>query len=295
MLDEDELAAEQQMWRRRPSTNDDKGKEEMYDDDDDNARSAATVSRAPLASISKPRPAAMLIEDDDNDTDYRRAPARRNGQRDDPIARGARPVPWRVQEAGALVVSYREAGLSARTLDDITLHLLQHPHEFYGKDPPVVLWASVDTGTARIYCKDVVPISLHLLALAFGATLQLQVTAKVRTGAQGWGEAVQVRACRTDTPTPGRYQPLGTVAAVQAALERADLDPRNVESRTQRYMDALGTLDTRDVCDPDWLEQHTKELRAACLADKDDQQDGDGIKAKLARMAGNRNQQQQRE
>lgn len=292
MLDEDELAAEQHVWRRRPSSNDDKGKEEMYGDDD--ARSAATVFRTPLAPISKPRSVATLIEEDDDD-DYRRAPPRRNGQRDDPIVRGARPVPWRVQEAGALVVSYREAGLSARTLDDITLHLLQHPHEFYGKDPPVVLWASVDTGTARIYCKDVVPISLHLLALAFGATFQLQVTAKVRTGAQGWGEAVQVRACRTDTPTPGRYQPLGTVAAVQAALERADLDLRNVESRTQRYMDALGTLDTRDVCDPDWLEQHTKELRAACLADKDDQQDGGGIKAKLARMAGNRNQQQQGE
>lgn len=287
MLDEDELAAEQRVWGRRPS-NDNKGKEEMVE-----FRTPITPARG------RPTATATLIEDDDDDddNDYKRAPPRRNGQRDDPmmqpVARGARPVPWRVQEAGALVVSYREAGLSARTLDDITMHLLQHPHEFYGKDPLVVLWASVDTGTARIYCKDTVPISLHLLALAFGATFQLQVTAKVRTGAQGWGEAVQVRACRTDASTPGRYQPLGTAAAVRAALERAELDLREVEARTQRYMDALGTLDTREVCDPDWLEQHTKELRTACLADNQQGDDNNGgIRAKLARMAGNNRNQQ---
>ena len=266
--------AEQRMWSR-PSDRD-KGKEEMD-------------FRAPVAPARAKTKAVLLVEDDDDD-DYGRAPrssAAHRQDRNEPyvVAKGARPIPWRVQEAAALIVDYRATTpLSERARQELTLHFLQHPHEFYTKDPFVTLWATVDTGTARIYCKDCVPISLHLLALAFGATFQLQVTAKARTTAQPWAEGVQIRPCRSGEQG-GRAQPLGTAAAVMAALERADQDPSVVEARTQRYMDALGTLDTRDVCDPDWIEEQTKGLRAAILSNKDDA-DQDGLAAKLARQRG---------
>lgn len=293
MLDEDDLLAENRMWGGR-SRRSDKGKEEMDENDQDEP--PRTLSRfrepAPVQPRSqKPAKARIQLleeeDDDDNDQDYGRArSSRRSGaQRDEPYvaARGARPVPWRVQEAASLVMDFREANLSARAREELTLHFLQHPHEFYMKDPPVVLWTTADTGTARIYCKEVVPISLHLLALAFSASFQLQVTPKVKTALQGWSEAIQVRPCRSEDQG-GRAQPLGVIAAVQAALERAELEPSVVETRTRHYMDGLGTLDTREVCDPDWLDQHTKGLRAACLSATADDEAG-GIKAKLARMA----------
>lgn len=299
MLDEDDLMIEQRGWghgsgpsRHRPLGGG-KGKEEMYENDDDEPAPRSLSSfRAPEPKTKQKSKLALLVEDDDDDDNDAPVSRRRPRAQEDygtamVSAKGARPVPWRVQEGAALVLEYREANLSARARDELTLHFLQHPHEFYTKDPPVVLWACADTGSVRIYCKDVVPVSLHLLALAFGATFQLQVTPKVRTAEQPWAEAIQVRACRSDRGVQAeRCQPLNTAASVAAALEHAELDLRLVESRTARYMEDLGPLDTRDVCDPDWLEQHTKGLRNACMAPPGDMDgEGAGIKAKLARMA----------
>jgi hypothetical protein len=291
MLDEEDLAFEERMWRRGGSSarrdTSGKGKEEMDEPADEFRRPLATTSRTPQKRAAAA--ATLIMEEDEEDDD-----AHLSGRR---IARGAGTstktvggaIPWRVQEAAALVLDYRDGHLSQRSQDEITMHYLQHPHEFYSVDPLVVLWVSINTGTTRVYCKETVPISLHLLALAFDAFFQLQVAPKMRTSPQGWKETIQIRPCRTAPANENaRYPSLGTAEAVREALERAELDLAQVETRVTHYMNALGKLDTRDVCDPDWLEEHTKELRNACMAATHEADNAKGgIKAKLARIGGN--------
>lgn len=284
MLDEDEFEAEQSLLSRWSTP---KAKTKTYDDDNDEPGFRAPAAAPKQKQLKR----TFLLEEDDDDAEP--APTKGFGVKAmqlsaGPIAAGTKPVPFHVQEAAATVLAFAgkdSHALSQRSRDELTMHFLHHPHELYCVDPPIVCWASVETGTIRIYCKEVIPVSLYLMALAFGAQFQLQITPKVKTPPQPWEEAIQIKSCKNADATEfaTRIAPLGTMAAVQAALQRRDGLPDNLDQRVQNYMARLGKLDTREVCDPDWIAENVEELRKACL-DRNAQDANDGLQAKLAKM-----------
>lgn len=223
---------------------------------------------------------SLLIEDDDDDE---RPMIRKKtvATSSETINKSLGPVPYRVQEAASLIIS--SGRLPKQIQKEITSFLLQKPHEFISVDPLILVCASVDTGTVRIYCKEVINVSLHLMALALGATFSLQVTPKARTQEEPWGEAVTARPCRS-AQVSERVQPVGTLKAVQKALAKIQSAPPDLDLQVDYYMQQLGTLDSATACDPDWWKDHVDALRLICMGQGKPIEKERGIRGKLAKM-----------
>lgn len=244
--------------------------EEEYDEEPAPPRRTTSVMVAPRRRVSR------LIEEDDEER-----PTRRKVERD---IVGVAPVPFVLQEAAVLLLEQSKVRLSADTQAELQMAFVQRPSEFCVVDPPVVLCASVDTGTISIKCKEIVPISLHLMALAVQATFSLQVTPKVRTQDEPWAEAVVAKPCRNAQGCAG-MTPVGTLAAVQKALERIPNAPEDLDARVARYMANLKPFDSIVAADSEWMEPHVEALRAICYGTRSDDEPQD-IRAKLARLRG---------
>lgn len=276
MLDDDEFEAEISMFRTPTAPPLKKAQKKRFSDyanegveDDDEP---PPPPRRQLSQLAKKK-ASFLIEDDGEEEPF-------NNKR--PVA-GAAVVPYRLQEAASLLLGDRR--ISQSTASELTMTYLQKSHEFVMVDPLIIVCASVDTGTARIYCKEVVNVSLHWMALALDASFFLQVTPKVRTQDEPWAEAVTARPCRS-TQVSERVQPVGTLAAVKRAVAKIEDElPEDLDKQIEHYMAKLGKVDSVSACDPEWAHEHIDAFRAIFRGtNKRDEMEGKGIREKLAKI-----------
>lgn len=276
MLDDDEF--EEEVSFQKPFPPRAKKRFSDYANDDDDYEQPAAAAAAKAAPIRR-KSTTLLIEDDDE------APSTRSLPSSSLSMKTSGPIPYRIQEAAHLLLNDRR--LSKQTVGELTVVYLQKPHEFVTVDPPILVCASVDTGTSRIYCKEVINVSLHWLALALDAKFTLQVTPKARTPDEPWAEAITVRPCRS-AQVSERVQPVGTLAAVKRAL--SDRAPRNLDAQIERYMNKLGRVDSMTVCDPEWAAEHVDAFRAMChgrgnaLLQQEEEDEKGGIRSKLTKM-----------
>lgn len=294
MLDEDEFEAEISMFRApsAPATAKKKRFSDYYhnDDDEDNNEPPPPSVMQQKASSSSRRQVSRLLEEEDDEAP---PPARKlnrmasfssPGATDNAVKPAAGPVPYRLQEAASLLLNDRR--LSKPATQELTVAYLQRPHEFITVDPLILVCASVDTGTTRIYCKETIPVSLHWMALALDAPFSLQVTPKVRTQEESWADAITARPCRA-AQVSERVQPVGTLKAVQVAVARLGQQvPVNLDQQVERYMAKLGAVDSLNACDPEWARDHVDALRAICRGQRrwETEDDNTGIKDKLGKM-----------
>lgn len=260
--------------------------EEQREEDEDDDRGMSLRAPAPRPSFRTPAPAkrkpTRIIEEDDDEV----VPSATTRRSDwvDTAKSPSGPVPFRLQEAAQLIVDSPRVRLSQATLGELNLKILQRPCETCVVDPPVTLCASVDTGTIPIRCKEVVPISVHMMALAVGATFSVQITAKARTSEEPWAEAVMVRVCR-NTQLPESTTPLNAMEAVQKALARlGNAVPEDLDDQVQRYMQSIGKCEPQIACDPEWMEPHIEKLREICHGKGEADPEAGGIKAKMAKL-----------
>lgn len=264
MLDEDELEAEVAMFRapqpRVAAAAPTKKKRLAFADfanegaaDDDLPPPPRSVLKRTDSQMIQ-RKSTFLIEDDDDDEPTM--------PRREQVKVGA-PVSYRQQEAASLLIGDRR--LSKPSIQELTMVYLHKPHEFIALDPPILVCASVDTGTTRIYCKEVVNVSLHWMALALDATFFVQVTPKARTPEEPWTEAITARPCRS-AQTSERVQRVNVLACVQRALAKlGDTLPHDLDQQVEQYMtQVVGVMDSATACDPEWARDHIDALRAIC-------------------------------
>lgn len=280
MLDDDEFEAEISMFRTptapplkktQKKRFSDYANEGVEDDDDQ----PPPPPRRQLSQLTKKK-ASFLIEEDEDDDDLPKS----RQLNIKPVA-GAAVVPYRLQEAASLLLGDRR--ISQSTASELTVAYLQKSHEFVMVDPLIIVCASVDTGTSRIYCKELVNVSLHWMALALDASFFLQVTPKVRTQDEPWAEAVTARPCRS-AQVSERIQPVGTLAAVKRAIDEMEV-PEDLDKQIEQYMKKLGKVDSASACDPEWAREHIDAFRAIFSGtNKKDEMEGKGIRDKLAKI-----------
>jgi hypothetical protein len=184
------------------------------------------------------------------------------------------------------LIDNRFAKLSPATVAEIQNAFLQRPHEFVTVNPYIKLTAVIDTGSIIIKCKEVVRLSEHLMALATGATFSVQLTAKARTAAQHWEEAITAGVCRS-AQSPEGIQPIHTMEAVQqaVALLTNGSPPADLDEQVDRYMEEeIGVVDSALACDPEFLRPHAEALRLICLGKKHMDGDAGGIRQKMAKL-----------
>lgn len=281
MLDDDEFEAEISMFRT-PAAPLRKAQKKRFSDyanegvEDGEDEPPPPPPRRQLSQLAKKK-ASFLIEEDEDDEGL---PKSRQISNIKPVA-GAAVVPYRLQEAASLLLSDRR--ISRSTADELTVAYLQKSHEFVMVDPLIIVCASVDTGTSRIYCKELVNVSLHWMALALDASFFLQVTPKVRTQDEPWAEAVTARPCRS-AQVSERIQPVGTLAAVKRAIDEMEV-PEDLDKQIEQYMKKLGKVDSASACDPEWAREHIDAFRAIFSGtNKKDEMEGKGIRDKLAKI-----------
>lgn len=275
MLTEDEFEAELGSFKPPAAPSGRQRKRVQYDDDYQEEPPSMSLRRP---SVAPTRRVSKLIEDDGNVD----ALVQRSLWTDN-VKVTAGPVPFVLQEAAVLLLEQRVVKLSSDTQTELQMAFVQRPTEFYVVDPPVVLCATVDTGTITIKCKEVVPVSVHLLALALEATFSVQVTPKVRTQDEPWAQAVIVKGCRKADGAEG-MTPVGAVEAVKRALGRLPSVPHDLDDRVAQYMETIKAVNSADACDPEWLDSHVDGIRAICYGrGARGQQD---IRTKLARLRG---------
>jgi hypothetical protein len=282
MLDEDELNAEMSMFRAphpvapKKKRFSDYANEQDYDDPPPPSR---------FSSSSGKKKTTFLIEEEDDDPPPSRQQKNSWRQQQQPSdnVKAIGPVPYRLQEAASLLLENRR--LSRHVAEELTMAYLQRPHEFVTVDPLVLVCASVDTGTVRIYCKEVVNVSVHWMALALDAKFFLQITPKARTQDEPWAETITVRPCRS-AQVSERVQPVGTLKAVQRAMEALEEAlPPTLDQRVEHYMTTVvGVVDSATVCDPEFAREHVEAFRAMCRGGGLEQTESLGIREKLKKM-----------
>lgn len=256
-----------------------KGKEEeeeMVEEDVPQPRMRQPPKRA---SAVQKRVTLLVEEDDDDDRPSARSRGRAAAKMDIdpraqemfagmevgvPIRRGQRgaKVPLRAQLAIDEILSYarsKDITLDGKTLESLTM-LTQRPDEFTIIDPLVTLSAVVETGTCKIYLKDVVPVSRYLLARTLGATYFVQVTPKAKTPPNTFDEVV-VKPFKNSQSIDSK-QLLGTEDIVEQKLR--DLEDVNADEllrQTQAYMFALGPTSTLEASSPEYVETHLEAFR----------------------------------
>ncbi len=257
------------------------------DDDDDEPKVAASVRFAKDIKPAKRAPAALLIDEDDAEDDDRNARSRKQTRaaamvddEDDmfkdmsltlPVNRGNGSkvtVPLRAKQAAEellLQAKNRDIALTRETRQDLD-NLTQHPDEFTIVDPVVVITASVDTGTCRIHLKEVVPVSMLLLARVLGATFFVQVTPKAKTPATVYDE-VSVRPFR-DSRSAESNQPFGIEKAVEELIaQNEDMAADELMVQVKAYMFSVGPTSTLEASGLDFLELHTEAFKKILRGD----------------------------
>jgi hypothetical protein len=261
MLDEDELEAEVAMFRAPEPRVAPKKRLAFADYANEGADDLPAPPQRPIlkrtnAQMIQRKSSFLIEEDDDDDLPTVAVPRREQ------VKVGA-PVSYRQQEAASLLIGDRR--LSKPSIQELTMAYLHKPHEFITLDPLILVCASVETGTARIYCKEVVNVSLHWMALALDATFFVQVTPKARTPEEPWTEAITARPCRS-AQTSERVQRVDVLACVQRALAKlGDSIPSDLDQQVEQYMtQVVGVMDSATACDPEWARDHIDALRAIC-------------------------------
>jgi hypothetical protein len=119
-------------------------------------------------------------------------------------------------------------------------------------DPLIVLTSSVPTGVCRIYMKEVVPLSLFLLALASKAVYQVQVTEKAKSKPTFF-DSVVCRPFKGDANKKIEAQPFDLANILQV--------DDNILEQVTAYMFVIGPVSSQDACDRDFIETHLEKVK----------------------------------
>ncbi|MBX9636669.1 MAG: hypothetical protein K2Q45_03870 [Nitrosomonas sp.] len=164
----------------------------------------------------------------------------------------------------SLIQNAKKIGLQKETLQQLEL-LSQCTDEGTMVDPFVVVYKSVYTGTCTIYLKEVVPLSIFLLAIVLKATFYVQVTPKSKTPEETFDlSTVQLKPFTKNVdeynPTSNKAQPFNIEEAVQRKMQLRGDDASYMDQVTA-YMHGIGPLSSFQVCEAEVLEPYLEAIK----------------------------------
>lgn len=250
-----------------------KPKSKMHMGNYEDEEEGVAASAKPAATAKR---VSLLIDDDDDDDDEQNRRQKKkaaaaaapveDGMFKDmevtlPINRGqgsTMKVPLRAQQACEellLQSKNKDISLTRETRQELD-KLTQYPDEYTIIDPVVTITATVETGTCRIHLKEVVPVSILLLARVLGVTYFVQVTPKAKTPPTSY-EEVPAKPFR-DSRSAENNQPFGTEKAVNDQINNLqDMQPDEFVSQIKAYMFSLGPTSTLEASSMTFIETHT--------------------------------------
>lgn len=192
-------------------------------------------------------------------------------------------IPYAIKHAAEVLMdahTQRDIRLSGGALSDMG-QLLKCDDEFTTYDPPVIICDSLDTGTCRIYVKEVVPISILLMAMFFKCTYTIEVISGVSSNAKTY-EDVQVKAFHDSNAEYA--QPFGCREHVELAIQESNIDVDTATRLSQYYMYKLGPLSSETASDPNFIQDHVDRLGKFVTSEKNVlEKRGDGVGSTSAR------------
>lgn len=158
-------------------------------------------------------------------------------------------IPYRIYNAASEIMNAhqeKEIRISPETISDMEA-LLTCDDEFTKTDPYVVIYDTLSTGSCNIYMKEIVPISILLLAQVLGCQYQLEITPEMRSDAKPFSK-VLVKPFH-DSATE-HAQPFFCEEIVREQLgTRAHATIQKV----QVMMLQKGVIPSREACDTNFL------------------------------------------
>jgi hypothetical protein len=256
-----------------------KGKEEAYDDDDERPAAKAAFRKPPKAPSAapkkkndfimeeveeeedeRPRNGIVLKKFKSHDVDPAEILKNRKAKPGDPPIH-VRPrtqniVSFRIhRSAGILLDAHqqREIQLDHGTISALN-EILKCDDEYTKTDPYVVICDTLSNGACSIYLKEVVPVSLLLLARFLGCVYVVDLGHKMRSKPKLYSD-VFVKPFH-DSKTE-HAQPFGLLETVQEELEARGNIAEEAMQAVQVHMLRLGVIASVDACDDMFLEEQT--------------------------------------
>ena len=164
-------------------------------------------------------------------------------------------IPYDIQHSAYLLLEahqQQDIRLPRETLSSIK-KLAECNDEFTQIDPMVVIFDTFSTGTCKIHVKEVVPISVLLLARHFNLTYSVRITDEMESNPRPF-KGVKVKPYHGKSTQ--HIQSLGCQAMVNAYMKRAEQ-----WKLVEIYMLRMGAQSSVTLAgDEDWLEMQTKAI-----------------------------------
>lgn len=159
------------------------------------------------------------------------------------------------RSAGILLDAHhqREIQLDHGTISTLN-EILKCDDEYTKTDPYVVICDTLNNGACAIYLKEVVPVSLLLLARFLGCAYVVDLGHKMRSKPKLYSD-VFVKPFH-DSKTE-HAQPFGLLETVQEELEARGNNVEEAIQAVQIHMLRLGVIASVDACDETFLEEQT--------------------------------------
>lgn len=169
-------------------------------------------------------------------------------------------VSYKIHHAAGVLVEAsqdKEIRLSRDALDDLN-DILKYQDEYSMTDPYVVLWDTLDTGSCRIYMKEVVNVSTLLLARQLGCMYTVKVTDDMESAPRSYKE-VNVKPFHDSKVDYA--QPFECEKTVREELERHGKgDPDEIIRSVKVHMLKLGVTPSEVACDDSFLIEQTETI-----------------------------------
>lgn len=164
-------------------------------------------------------------------------------------------VPYRTLAAADTLLSAMMAGelaLGQQTVQELQM-ISKCTDEFTMIDPPVCITDTLETDTCRIYLKEVVPVSLLVLALHLGLTYRVELIPGRSSRPKSYDQ-VTVKACKKiGAGQKPLHQPFHLRDAIFPALGREN-EARRKMILVQIYFARKGAISSFDAADLSFLE-----------------------------------------
>lgn len=169
-----------------------------------------------------------------------------------------RVIPYEIQHSASVLLEAHQSGdirLGYEALENIK-KLADCADEFTEIDPKVVIYDTFSTEVCKIYVKEVVPISILLLARHFGLEYSIQITKDLESNPRPFRD-VKVKPFHGDLVVFNHVQSLGCEEAVKQRMQNNSIQWNLV----RMYMIRVGPQSAANlVGDFEWFEAQTRAI-----------------------------------
>lgn len=266
-----------------------------FDEEDERKYLGYAISATASASAARPKgqnkkKMSFLVEEDDDEEDDRRRPKKqvsrkrdseseaivedeafndfirkleKQGKRMNAVA-ARKPLSRRkisTRAKLACITLMQEADdirLTNDTKEEVEM-IMQCTDDGTIVDPQITIYASVPTGTCQIYMKEVVPLSLFLIALACKAMYFVQVTGKSKSTPANF-DSVVCKPYKGDAEQqPNMAQPFELEKIINDQLAQEGQEDKI--DQVMAYMYVIGPVSSQDACDREFIETHLEQVK----------------------------------